>query len=53
MLRVLSVDEVFESRLRLLDELEDALLEVEDGCEFPRNFELYNMLLHVMRFWKR
>ncbi len=55
MLKVLSPDEVIESRENLLDELDDALLGREDEWQngFPGNFELYNMIRHILEFWKR
>ncbi len=55
MLRALTPEEVIESREKLLDDLEDALLGDVNYWQngFPGNFELYNMVQHIFKFWQR
>ena len=55
MLQVLTPAQVVESREDLLNEIEDALLGDPDDWKngFPGNFELYNMLHHIYKFWER
>ncbi len=54
MLQVLTPEEVVMHREDLLVDLEAALLGDPDEWKngFPGNFELYNMLHHIYRFWK-
>lgn len=54
MLQVLTPEQVIESREKLLDDLEEALIGDPDEWrgDFPENFELYNMLHHIFEFWK-
>ena len=55
MLMTLSPEEVIESRRKLLNDLEEALLGNPANWrgEFPGNFELYNMLNHIFNFWEQ
>jgi len=55
MLRVLTQEEVIESREQLLDDLNEALLGPESDWKngFPGNSELYNMVLKIFNFWKQ
>ena len=55
MLQVLTPEQVIESREKLLDDLEEALIGDPDKWrgDFPDNFELYTMVLHIFNFWQR
>ncbi len=54
MLRVLSPEEVIESREKLLDDLEEALLgdPTKWHGKFPGNFTLYDALFRVFKLWE-
>ena len=52
MFRVLSPEEAYESRYRLLDELRVALLEKRSDGSYPANLKLANTLWSVLKLWK-